>query len=121
MQNLIIQFFFIFWPFFVLPESYQNDPKKSFQYRFALRHSKISKNGENTTQFWSRTQFWSGVEAFIATAIFTNFIGHLVWLFGPQSACLHGQSRVGALTEVGRFFCSGPCRCSVVGCAVAKL
>ena len=81
--------------------------KNSFQYRFALRHSKISKNGENTTQFSSQTQFWSGVEAFIATAIFTNFIGHLVWLFAPQYACLHGQSRVGGLTEVGRFFVVG--------------
>ena len=90
-KSCYVQCFFHFWPFFPLPESYQNDPKFHFNTLLRSDTQKSSKNVENTTVFWSRCEtvfgVWSRCEtvfgpppakADIATAILTNVIEHLV-------------------------------------------
>ena len=71
---------------FPLPEAYQNDPKFHFNTLLSSDTQKSSKNLANTTYFWSRceTVFGPPAKADIATAILTNVIEHLVWLFAPQ-------------------------------------
>ena len=97
-KSCYVQCFFHFWPFFPLPESYQNDPKFHFNTLLRSDTQKSSKNVENTTVFWSRCEtvfgVWSRCEtvfgppppakADIATAILTNVIEHLVLLLPPN-------------------------------------
>ena len=72
LQNLAMyNVFFHFWPFFPLPESYQNDPKIQFQYPLALRHPKILEKCRKhhrilvsvRNRFWGlvsvRNRFWA--------------------------------------------------------------
>ena len=55
-KSCYVQCFFHFWPFFPLPESYQNDPKFHFNTLLRSDTQKSSKNVENTTVFWSRCE-----------------------------------------------------------------
>ena len=93
-KSCYVQCFFNFWPFFPLPESYQNDPK--FHFNTILR-SDTQKSSKNRKM--SKTPPYSGLgakpflgpglgakpflappsaKADIATAILTNVIEHLV-------------------------------------------
>ena len=86
-KSCYVQCFFHFWPFFPLPESYQNDPKFHFNTLLRSDTQKSSKNVENTTVFWSRCETVFGpppAKADIATAILTNVIEHLVLLLPPN-------------------------------------
>ena len=70
-----------------LPEAYQNDPKFHFNTVLSSDTQKSSKNVANTTWFWSRCEtvfVYPPAKADIATAILTNVIEHLVWLFARQ-------------------------------------
>ena len=80
--------FFSFVPIFPLPEAYQNDPKFNFNTLLSSDTQKSSKKSRkhHLILVSVRNRFWppSPATADIATAILTNVIEHLVWLFPPQ-------------------------------------
>ena len=99
-KSCYVQCFFHFWPFFPLPESYQNDPKFHFNTLLRSDTQKSSKNVENTTVFWSRCEIVFGpppAKADIATAILTNVIEHLVLLFCPPISTPSPPKRCGRI------------------------
>ena len=124
LQNLAMyNVFFHFWPFFPLPESYQNDPKFHFNTLLRSDTQKSSKNVENTTVFWSRCETVFGVwsrcetvfgpppaEADIATAILTNVIEHLVLLLPPNKHAFTAKAVWADLLDL----CSVSAACSAL-------
>ena len=85
-QNIAIYSVFSFVSVFPLPETYQNDPKFHFNTLLSSDTQKSSKKLANTTNSRSRCEIVFApppARADIATAILTNVIEHLVWLFAP--------------------------------------
>ena len=89
-QNIAIGSVFSFASVFPLPEAYQNDLKFHFNTFLSLDTQKLSKKIRKHHQYEVsvRNRFWchppDPAKGDIATAILTNVIEHLVWLFAPQ-------------------------------------
>ena len=73
----------MFVRFFEGLEGSQNEPKFHFNTFLRSDTQKSSKKHENTNRIGTRCEeFWEPPQ--LATAILTNVIEHLVWLFAPQ-------------------------------------
>ena len=87
-HSTYLQCFFICVRFSIAGSLYQNDPKFHFNTLLSSDTQKSSKKLANTTNTRSRCEIVFGphppAKADIATAILTNVIEHLVWLFAPQ-------------------------------------
>ena len=79
--------FFSFLSVFPLAEAYQNDQKFHFNTLFSLDTQNLRKISQTPPDFGLGAKLFllppTG-KAYIATAITTDVIEHLVWLFAPQ-------------------------------------
>ena len=89
LQNLAMYNVFFIFGRFSIAGKLPKWPKIPFQYPLALRHSKILEKCRKHHRILVsvRNRFWGPpppAKADIATAILTNVIEHLVWLFPPN-------------------------------------